>query len=187
LVLQTIIGGYEYPGGWLETALRGTDPDTGQSRDLVYAVHFVNQAWLLPGYLAAIAGCQPDKVNQVVQIILAKLDQARQGQFTPDEFTTAKDLIIAADALDKQTNADLASQACLDELYGLGYDFHQDHARRIDVVTVDQVQRVARQYLTQPIVCISTPRPDLLHLPFETQPWPTTQPQTPSSAGSDLQ
>ena len=183
-VLETIVGGYHYPGGWLHEALRGTDPQTGQTRDLVYAVHFVNRPWPLPGYLAAIAGCQPQKVNQVVKIILDKLDLASQGQIDEDEFETAKDLVIAADALDKQTNAELAAQACLDELYGLGYDFHQRQSARIQAVSLDQVKDVARKYLTNPIICISIAQPDLVDLPFETRSWSETGQTEPSNANS---
>ncbi|HUW84627.1 MAG TPA: pitrilysin family protein [Phycisphaerae bacterium] len=178
LVVDTIVGGYQYPGGWLHSALRGTDPHTGQVRDLVYAVHFVNRAWVEPGYVAAIAGCQPAKVGEVLKIILGKMDLARQGQFTMAEFELAKDLVIAADALDKQTNADLAAQACLDELYGLGYDFRRGHVERIQAVTLEQVKRVAAKYLTDPIICITTPDTEVADLPFEVRRW--TPPDEPS-------
>jgi len=125
----------------------------------------------------------------VVKIILDKLDLASQGRIDRDEFETAKDLVIAADALDKQTNAELAAQACLDELYGLGYNFHQQQSERIQAVNLDQVKDVARKYLTNPIICISIAQPDLVDLPIETRSWPETgqpEPPDPESSGAGL-
>ncbi|MFQ6048338.1 MAG: M16 family metallopeptidase, partial [Phycisphaerae bacterium] len=172
MVLDTITSGYEYPGGWLHEALRGTDPQTGESRDLVYAVHLVNRAWVLPGYIAVVAGCRPERVNQVVQIILEKMQQARDGRFSRQEFERAKELIIVCDALSRQSNEEQAAQACLDELYGLGYDFHDRHVERIQQVSLEQVRRVADKYLRNPVVCISTARPELVELPMEVRQYP---------------
>jgi hypothetical protein len=48
----------------------------------------------------------------------------------------------------------------LDELYGLGYNYHDHFADRINAVTIDQVRNLAASRLTHCVVTISTPEPD---------------------------
>lgn len=151
-VLDTISSGYGLPSGWLHTELRG--------KSLVYVVHAMVFAGLREGYFGVFAGCQPENANQVVSIILDRLNGAIEGAATADELALAKTQIIAAEILDKQTNADVSATAALDELYGLGYDYSQDLAEQINRVTLDEVRRVAREYLTHPIITVTTPRPE---------------------------
>ena len=59
--------GYGYPTGYLHEILRG--------RGLVYVVHAVNfpgRSKEMPGNFYAYAGCDPSKVNEVVDVILEK-------------------------------------------------------------------------------------------------------------------
>ena len=56
--------------------------------------------------------------------------------------------------------ADQASQAATDELFGVGYKYHQGFADRIDAVTLPQVQELARERLSRCVVTICTPAPE---------------------------
>lgn len=169
-VLDTIISGYGYPSGWLQDSLRGG------SRNLVYEVHAMNVMGIEPGYFGAYAACQPDHVNEVYSIMTEQFDKARAGRFADDEFRRAKGVILTSDLLRTQTHEDRASQMALDELYGLGYDFGDKLAERVNAVTLDDVRRVAREYLTQPIVTIVTPKPQDVHIGIE----PTAIDKAPS-------
>jgi len=160
-VLDTIMSGYGYPGGWLHESLRGGD------RDLVYEVHAMNVIGVAPGHFGMYAACQPEKIAEVYRVFEQAVQKARAGQFTEEELRRAKGIILTTDLMQSQTNAERAAQAALDELYGLGFDFRQDLERHISSVTMEDVRRVARQYLTQPIIAVVTPKPEAVDLGVE--------------------
>jgi zinc protease len=172
-VARTITGGYTYPTGYLFETLRG--------RGLVYVV-FAQIApgrdASLPGTFFVFAGCDPSKVNEVVDLILENIARV---QGTPEDinvkwFNRSKELITLADALDHETPEAQASTSALDELYGLGYDFHNQFAQRIIGVTLPQVQSIARRRLRQCVVTISTPKPDAVEIKPGLRTYPSFPP-----------
>jgi zinc protease len=130
----------------------------------VYEVHAVNRPGVLPGHFGIYAACQPDKVNEVYRIITKQLNRARAGEFTPAELERAKTIIVTNELMGNQTNSARAMQSALDELYGLGYDYHDSLSDRVNAVTLDEVKRVATRYLTTPVVAVVTPSPDAVEL-----------------------
>jgi len=148
-LLDAIVSGIGFPGGWLHTELRG--------KQLVYVVHAMNWLGLEPGYFGIIAATQPEKVDEVVGIILQNMEKARAGDFSDEEVARAKDLALIAERLERQTNDQLSRDAALNELYGLGYDFSEHDKARLGKVTRADIQRVARTYLHHPTIVITTP------------------------------
>jgi zinc protease len=151
-ILDAVISGIGFPGGWLHTELRG--------KQLVYVVHAFNWLGLEPGYFGMIAATQPQKVDDVVDIMLRNIDKAKAGDIRDEELTRAKRLAMIAERLHRQTNSQLASDATLNELYGLGYDFSDHETARLEKVTKADVQRVAQTYLHHPTIVITTPNAD---------------------------
>jgi predicted Zn-dependent peptidase len=158
-VADTMCSGYGYPTGYLHETLRGLG--------YVYVVHAQN--WpgrdaKLPGAFFAYAGCQPDKVNHVVDLMLENIArlQGSDEDVQPDWFLRSKELITTSDALDHETPAAQAMQAVLDEMNGLGYDFHEQFAPHINAVKLSAVKAIARQRLTRCVVTISTPAPEIV-------------------------
>jgi zinc protease len=154
---QTLTGGYSYPTGYLFETLRG--------KGLVYVVQAQNGAGRskdLPGSFQVFAGCDPSKVNEVVELCLLNIArlQGSEKDINATWFGRAKELIAVADAMDHETPAAQAMTAALDELYGQGYAWHDQFAERIRAVTMPAVQAVARQRLRECVVTISTPAPD---------------------------
>ncbi|GIX46554.1 MAG: peptidase M16 [Candidatus Tectimicrobiota bacterium] len=150
-LLDAILSGIQFPGGWLHTQLRG--------QQLVYVVHAFNWLGLDAGYFGIIAATQPEKAERVVELILRNVEEAKAGRFSEAELARAKQLAVIAAQLDRQTNAELASDAALNELYGLGYDFSAGEAARIRSVSREDVLRVARTYLQHPTIVIASPEP----------------------------
>jgi zinc protease len=148
-ILDAIVSGIGFPGGWLHTELRG--------KQLVYVVHAFNWLGLEPGYFGIIAATQPQKVEEVVAIIRRTMERARQGDFSDEELARAKRLALIAERMRRQTNGARGRDAALNELYGLGYDFSEREMARIAQVTRADVQRVAQTYLHHPTVVITTP------------------------------
>ena len=150
-VLDVILSGGSYPGGWLHDALRGAG--------LVYEVHAFNVFGLDPRHFQVQAITHPASVEKVKAIILEKIGLMKQGKFTQEEFKRAKTVSLTEELLSKQTNAQQAQSAAIDELYGLGYDFDSSLTERIDAVTMADVTRVAGKYLTNYVCAIAAPKP----------------------------
>jgi zinc protease len=148
-ILDAIVSGIGFPGGWLHTELRG--------KQLVYVVHAFNWLGLEPGYFGIIAATQPQKVGEVVAIIRRTMERARQGDFSDQELARAKRLALIAERMRRQTNGARGRDAALNELYGLGYDFSAREMTLIAQVTRAEVQRVAQTYLHHPTIVITTP------------------------------
>jgi zinc protease len=158
-VADTITSGYGYPSGYLFETLRG--------RGLVYNVDAYDNPGRdakLPGAFIVYAGCDPKNVNECIDLMLENIArcQGTDQDMQKDWFDRAKQLITTGDAMENETPAQQAASAALDELYGLGYDYHSHFADRINAVTIDQVRELARSELRQCIITVSTPAPELV-------------------------
>jgi zinc protease len=157
---QTMAGGWGYPTGYLFETLRG--------RGLVYVVEAQNNPGIggpkTAGDFIVFAGCDPSKVNDVVDLSLQNIArlQGTPADVQPDWFDRSKLLITTADALDNETLASQVSTAALDELFGLGFDYHQQFAPGINGVTLDQVRAAAAGRLRDCVVTVCTPDPAAL-------------------------
>ncbi|MFW6457372.1 MAG: M16 family metallopeptidase, partial [Planctomycetota bacterium] len=145
-VLDAVLSGIGYPGGWLQEALRGGD------RDLVYVVHAFNFMGLEPGYFGIMAASSPSTMDRVIAIIKNNVDRIKNGDVNKETLSTAKNMCVTMKKLQNQTNADMALQHGLDELYGLGYGFPDTYEARIGKVTVKDLKRVAQKYLKNPLI-----------------------------------
>lgn len=147
-LLNAVVGGYGYPGGWLHEELRG--------EGLVYAVHCVTRSGMMPGYMIFIAQTSPDKVEEVVRRLFKNIAKARAGQITQEELDVAKQKLIALHAQSDTTIGEQASQQGLNELYGLGIDYDKTYDARVESVTLEDVCRVAQTYLSAPYLQVTT-------------------------------
>ena len=150
MVLDTLMSGYGYPGGWLHEDLR-------KERQLVYGVHAIQLLGPKPGFFLVIAQTSPDQVGVTVERILVNMERARQGNITTDEVQKAKDLVVAQHAMNNITAGSQAQVAALDELYGLGYNHDADFNKRLNSVTLEDVKDVARRYFTHYVVTTTAP------------------------------
>ena len=149
-LLGAVMAGYRYPGGWLHNELRG--------EGLVYSVHATMQmTGPAPGYFNIIAQTRPDKLDEVVTRIERNVKQAVDGRIGEDEFHTAVQRVIALHAQENTTIGEQAKQAALDELYGLGYDYHKTFDARIEAVKLKDVVEAARKYLGNRVLVTSSP------------------------------
>jgi len=157
MVGQTMCSGYGYPTGYFFEILRG--------RGLVYEVAAMNQpgqSAKMPGAFIAYAGCEPSKVNEVVETMIENIArlQGSEQDVQLDWYERAKKLLMTNEALENETPGQQASINALDELFGMGYQFHDHFEERIKAVTLDQIRDLARTRLSSCVVTISTPMPD---------------------------
>ena len=71
---------------------------------------------------------------------------------TAEELARAREKSVGQQEIRNQSNQAFAFQAALNELYGLGYDFHLEQRRQIAALTVEEVRAVARKYFSQPAI-----------------------------------
>lgn len=139
LVLNAIMTGYGYPGGWLFPELRG--------EGLVYSAHGVRMTGPCPGYFTFIAQTRPDAVEEVVRRIRNNVEKAKAGTITQEEFEKAKKMITALHAQDNTTAGAQATQSALDEILGQGALYDKQYDQRVNAVTLERVKAVAKKYL----------------------------------------
>ena len=149
IVLRAILNGYSTPGGWLHNELRGAG--------LVYYVQSTELTGPVPGYFLITSQTQPDKLDEVVERIRGNLERAKEGKFPEDEFRTAIEQIVGLHAQENVTIGAQARTAALDEIYGLGYDYDKKFDAQIRAVTLPDVVRVAKKYLTNSILVTTSP------------------------------
>ena len=153
-VFTTVAAGYYMPRGWLHNVLRG--------QGLVYAVHFSGRPGLLPGFYAAQALCEPEQATHVARLLMDLVHSGRDYEFTDADLQQARTIIIAARRMSNQTPEQVALKMSLDELYGMGYEHEAAYTARLNAVTVEDVRRTVNKFIGAPVICISTPRPELI-------------------------
>lgn len=149
-MLEAVMAGYMYPGGWLHNELRGAG--------LVYYVQATPLTGPAPGYFIILSQSQPDKIDEVVSRIQKNVAKAKAGEITADEFDTARQRVLAMHAQENTTIASQAQQAAPNVLFGLGYDYDKTFDARIQAVTLADMTRVARKYFNNYVLVTTSPR-----------------------------
>jgi zinc protease len=75
----------------------------------------------------------------------------------PEELQTSKSKLLGQYALGKQTNSQIAQVFGWYEAIGLGIDFDREFAEAIAEVTLEDMQRAARTYLSTPAISLVGP------------------------------
>ena len=114
---------------------------------LAYALTFMANPNLDPGFIAVYMGTHPDKLEKAIHGVLRILKNVRDDGLAEEEVERAKRYLIGNFEIGLQTNGAQASQMSLDELYGLGFDHYGKYVKAIERVSREDVQRVAREYL----------------------------------------
>jgi zinc protease len=133
-----------------------------ESRDkesLAYALAFMAQPNLDPGYIGVYMGTHPDKLETAIEAVLRELKKVKEEGLAGEEVDRAKKYLIGNFEIGLQTNGALANQMSLDELYGLGFDHYQKFSQEIQKVTKEDVNRVAKKYLDLECYAITIIRP----------------------------
>jgi zinc protease len=139
-------------GGRLFSELRDKE-------SLAYALDFMAQPNLDPGFIGVYMGTHPDKLETAIAAVLRELKKVKGEGLTGGEVERAKRYLIGNFEIGLQTNGAQANQMSLDELYGLGFDHYQRYPREIEKVTKEDVDRVAKKYLNLESYAVAIVRP----------------------------
>ncbi len=176
LVLNRIVS--SFPSGWIHQALRGEGPG------LVYAAFAFQRTGVVPGYWAMAfntsAASAPEAIDRAMGV-------ARRLRSEPVDNATLQRAISAAlvgELMGRQTVAQRATAASLDELYGVGYDDRDRLVERIRTTTADQVQAIARRVVNRPVMVILSEKPFDREVVEQLEQHVRQTPQAPAPASS---
>lgn len=136
-VLNNVLAGQ---GGRLFLELR-------DKQSLAYVVTSFMRPGVDPGMFAFYIACEESKNEKALDGLLSEIEKIRDKGVTKEECEGAKENIIGNHLIALQSTWARAETRCLNELYGLGHDFHLEFVEKISEVTPEQVEVVAKKYL----------------------------------------
>ncbi len=142
-VLATALGGGM--AGRLFTEVR-------DKQGLAYSTGGAYPSRLGPGVFFTQLGTAPANQARAEAAMLGELERIRQDPLSPAELTRAKAYLLGQFALDRRTNARLSWYDGFFEALGVGPGFAERYVRAVEAVGAEDVQRVARTYLTAPTI-----------------------------------
>ena len=157
---------FDHPDRWPLELLQEACSDMGSRlfmriRDELGLAYYVGASHFLgrtPGYFAFYCGTAPGEVDRVEAELRDQARQLAEGGLTDEELARAKAKVVGQRKIGRQDLGQVAMQAALDELYGLGHD-HGDHeAERYEAVTAEQVRDAARRCLVADRAVVSVIR-----------------------------
>jgi predicted Zn-dependent peptidase len=110
-----------------------------------------------PAPFVAYLGTAPENTGLALQGLTAELERIQDHALTEAELNRAKRKLLGQYALGKQTNAQVAQLMGWYECLGLGMEFDQRYPNLIQSVCSEDIIRVARSYLTAPIISLVGP------------------------------
>lgn len=140
VVLNTILGG----GTGLSSRLASNVRDR---LGLVYGIYASADATLGAGPFQVQFGSNPGNVDQAVAEMERQLTLMREKGATPEEVAQAVGYLTGSYPVTLATNAAVAGQLLIAEIYGLGLDYIQKRNDYYRAVTVEQVNAAAQKYL----------------------------------------
>ena len=136
-VMSAVLAGM---GGRIHRILREEKP-------YAYALTFFNQMAYEVGAMGIYIGTDKKRVKEVEAIVRAEIERLAKEGFTDKEVADAKNYITGNHYIRKQSNASIATDMCLDTMYGLKAGFYKEWPAKINAVTKETVNEAARKYL----------------------------------------
>jgi zinc protease len=100
-----------------------------------------------PGVFTAYIGTSPHNVARAIAGFLEEINAIRTERIGPEELELAQNYLTGSYVFNFETSTQLAHYLIYIERFRLGDDFLWQYPYLINSVTIDDIQRVARQYL----------------------------------------
>lgn len=94
-------------------------------------------------------GTVPEKAKVARDALFEEIRKIKEGGVTQEEMNLARENLIGKKMLDRQRISSQAAEVVMDELLGLGVDYHREFNSLVTAVTQDDVRRVANKYFTE--------------------------------------
>jgi zinc protease len=114
------------------------------------------------GYICFYVLTAEKDIVQVQEVLRKNIKRVQEELIPAKELEDMKTYLKGTFKAGLETNAALSFTSGLDELYGLGFDYYQEYNRKIDAVTVQDLKRLASQYLdlNKSVTVITRPKKD---------------------------
>lgn len=100
-------------------------------------------------------GTAPHNADIAQEGLYNEIKRLRENPLTTEEIQTAKNKLLGQYALSKQTNGEFAQVFGWYETLGLGIEYDNIFPQKISSVTIEDIQRVAQEYLQDQFLCVS--------------------------------
>jgi zinc protease len=100
-----------------------------------------------PGRFVAYIGTSPENLDRAVAGLKQEIIRIVDEPVTEDEIQGARDYLTGSFVFEFQTNSQVAQFLIDAETYRLGFDYLQTYPASIAAVTIEDVSRVAREYI----------------------------------------
>lgn len=118
-----------------------------EKQGLAYTVGAFGVPGLDPGSFVIYAMADPGNRARVEQSLWNEIARLREEPVPVKELEEAKQGLLGAHRVARQTQSAVAGQLASNELYGLGFDYDERYEAMIQSLTAADVQRVARELL----------------------------------------
>lgn len=131
-----------------------------EKQGLAYYSYSVLDTDVAAGAWLAAAGVNPANVERAAESILGEFARLAGEAVSAEELSDSQANMTGALPLRLETNEGVASALLDMEWYGLGLDYLVHYGQRVNAVTVEDVQRVAAQYLRPDAYTLVVAGPD---------------------------
>ncbi|MGA3113227.1 MAG: pitrilysin family protein [Syntrophobacteraceae bacterium] len=150
-VLTSVLSGGGSPAGRIFDSLRGGD------QNLVYTVSTFPFYGKSAGFFGVITQTTMANLPKVEEVIQQNLKRLEDEPVPQSELDKAKETMLVGLKLGRETLVSQASDAALNEVLGLGWDYDQHYPDLVKAVTADQVKDLARRLFTYTLIARTLP------------------------------
>lgn len=121
-----------------------------EKRGLAYYVRTSSDNYTDCGTLVTTAGVDAKRAKEAVSVILEELEKVKKpGAITDEELKKAKEYIKGHFVLELEDSRSVADFFAHQELLSHEMDMPEDSLRKIDAITLKDIERVAKKYLVE--------------------------------------
>ncbi len=150
-VLTSVLSGGGSPAGRIFDSLRGGD------QNLVYTVSTFAFYGKNAGFFGVLTQTTMANLPKVEEVIQQNLKRLKDEPVPQSELEQAKETMLVGLKLGRQTLSGQASDAALNEVLGLGWNYSQRYPDLVEAVTADQVRDLARRLFTNTLIAKTLP------------------------------
>lgn len=136
-VMDAILSGM---GGRIHRILR-------EERPYAYAVTFFNHMAYETGGMGVYVATDHKLTEKVREVVLTEIERIKEHGFAEVEVANAKRYAIGTHYIKMQANSAIATNMCLDTIYGLGADHFKRWPHSIEEVKKGDIDAAGRRYL----------------------------------------
>jgi len=123
-----------------------------EKQGLAYVVNSLYPTHSEKSRFVLYIGTDPKNYDKVMTGFENEMSRIQTEPVTSEELQDAKDKLAGGFALAHETNGSQAFYLGLYEMMGVGYQYDMTYPKLIQEVTVNDIQRVAQKYFSQPSI-----------------------------------